>query len=179
MAQYQILARKPLGPSGTGPKQTLEVKTVSQHRLEFAARRCTAACTACGTGPHATRATTRNSCRWAAGGAQHRARQSRTVAGQRAQWATLETTHNAHNPSIVAASLPPQLLSRRPSPRAAAAAVCRRLRGWTCSDHLDEEIPSVINSSRLLVKTDEGAVIPVVDRIRRTQPPIVEVPVSL
>ncbi|KZV18219.1 hypothetical protein F511_22275 [Dorcoceras hygrometricum] len=27
MAQYQILARKPLGPSGTGPKQTLEVKT--------------------------------------------------------------------------------------------------------------------------------------------------------
>ncbi|KZV42893.1 hypothetical protein F511_14801 [Dorcoceras hygrometricum] len=39
MAQYQILTRKPLGPSGTGPKQTLEVKTVSQHRLGFASPR--------------------------------------------------------------------------------------------------------------------------------------------
>ncbi|KZV35600.1 hypothetical protein F511_23643 [Dorcoceras hygrometricum] len=39
MAQYKILARKPLGPSETGPKQTLEVKTVSQHRLGVAARR--------------------------------------------------------------------------------------------------------------------------------------------
>ncbi|KZV19808.1 hypothetical protein F511_29597 [Dorcoceras hygrometricum] len=65
MAQYQILARKPLGPSGTGPKQTLEVKTVSNHRLGFAARRRTAACTACGAVPHAARATARNSCtRW-------------------------------------------------------------------------------------------------------------------
>ncbi|KZV55057.1 hypothetical protein F511_33529 [Dorcoceras hygrometricum] len=86
--------------------------------------------------------------------------------------ATLEKTHNTHNPSLVATSLPPQLLGRRPSPR---AAVCRRLRGWTCSDHLDEEISSVINSSRLLVQTDEGAVISVVDRIWRTQPPTVEV----
>ncbi|KZV19328.1 interactor of constitutive active ROPs 2, chloroplastic-like [Dorcoceras hygrometricum] len=57
MAKYQILARKPLGPSGTGPKQTIEVKTVSQQRLGVAARRRTAACTACGTGPHAARAT--------------------------------------------------------------------------------------------------------------------------
>ncbi|KZV44415.1 hypothetical protein F511_39528 [Dorcoceras hygrometricum] len=56
-----------------------------------------------------------------------------------------------------------------------AVAVCCRLRGWTCSDHLDEEIPSVINSSQ----TGEGAMIPVVDRIRRTQPPTVEVPISL
>ncbi|KZV44236.1 pentatricopeptide repeat-containing protein-like [Dorcoceras hygrometricum] len=51
---------------------------------------------------------------------------------------------------------------RRPPPRAAAC------RGWTCSDRLDEEIPSVINSSRFLVQTDEGIVISVVDRIRRT-----------
>ncbi|KZV15587.1 hypothetical protein F511_43058 [Dorcoceras hygrometricum] len=72
----------------------------------------------------------------------------------------------------VAASLPPQLLGRRPSPRAAAVAVCRRLRGWTCSDPLTEEIPSVINSSRILVQTDEGAVFPVMDQIRRTQPPL-------
>ncbi|KZV38801.1 hypothetical protein F511_20340 [Dorcoceras hygrometricum] len=38
----------------------------------------------------------------------------------------------------------------------------------TCSDHLDEEIPSVVNSSALLVKTDEGVLFPVVDRIRRS-----------
>ncbi|KZV20283.1 Hyaluronan mediated motility receptor-like protein [Dorcoceras hygrometricum] len=62
MAQYQILARKPLGPSGTSPKQTLEVKKASQHRLGFAARRAPAACTACGTLPHAARAPARNGC---------------------------------------------------------------------------------------------------------------------
>ncbi|KZV19003.1 hypothetical protein F511_11924 [Dorcoceras hygrometricum] len=63
MAQYQILARKPLGPSGTGPKQTLGVKnsvaTPPQDRRTPAARRCTAACTVCGTVPHAARATAR------------------------------------------------------------------------------------------------------------------------
>ncbi|KZT76075.1 hypothetical protein F511_46900 [Dorcoceras hygrometricum] len=51
--------------------------------------------------------------------------------------------------------------------RRRAAAVCRPLRGRTCSDHLVEEIPFVTNSSALLVQTDEGAVFPVVDRIRR------------
>ncbi|KZV33334.1 hypothetical protein F511_18215 [Dorcoceras hygrometricum] len=29
-------------------------------------------------------------------------------------------------------------------------------RDWTCSDHVDEEIPSVVNSSDLLVQADEG-----------------------
>ncbi|KZV41300.1 hypothetical protein F511_40569 [Dorcoceras hygrometricum] len=40
-------------------------------------------------------------------------------------------------------------------------------RGRTCSDQRDEEIPSVVNSSDLLVQTDEGLVFPVVDLIRR------------
>ncbi|KZV45560.1 hypothetical protein F511_39125 [Dorcoceras hygrometricum] len=70
MAQYQILARKPLGPSGTGPKQTLEVKTVSQQP-----RVCRTVAATCA---HSVR-------RWAADAAQHRARQSRMVAGQHAQ----------------------------------------------------------------------------------------------
>ncbi|KZV17905.1 hypothetical protein F511_06832 [Dorcoceras hygrometricum] len=51
--------------------------------------------------------------------------------------------------------------------RRRAAAVCRPLRGRTCSDHLVEEIPfrdKFVSSS---VQTDEGAVFPVVDRIRR------------
>ncbi|KZV56716.1 F-box family protein [Dorcoceras hygrometricum] len=52
---------------------------------------------------------------------------------------------------------------RRPR---AAARCCSR--DWTCSDHVDEEIPFVTNSSALLVQTDEGAVNPVVDRIRRS-----------
>ncbi|KZV17947.1 F-box family protein [Dorcoceras hygrometricum] len=42
------------------------------------------------------------------------------------------------------------------------------LRGWTCSDHDDEEVPFVINSSALLVQTDKRGVIPVMDRIRRS-----------
>ncbi|KZT75648.1 hypothetical protein F511_47327 [Dorcoceras hygrometricum] len=72
----------------------------------------------------------------------------------------------------------PNPTSSRPSPplsltaaalkRRRAAAVCRRLRGWTCSDHRDEEIPFVVNFSALLVQTDEGVVFPIVDRIRRT-----------
>ncbi|KZV24170.1 putative alpha,alpha-trehalose-phosphate synthase [Dorcoceras hygrometricum] len=54
MAQYQILARKPLGPSGTGPKQTLEVKTAfatpprscrtASHRRLHSAERCACPC---------------------------------------------------------------------------------------------------------------------------------------
>ncbi|KZV53440.1 hypothetical protein F511_44828 [Dorcoceras hygrometricum] len=75
-------------------------------------------------------------------------------------------------------ALHPNPTSRRPSPplslsaaalkRRRAAAVCRRLRGWTRSDHRDEEILFVVNSSALLVQNDEGVVFPVVDRIRRT-----------
>ncbi|KZV55079.1 MICROTUBULE ORGANIZATION 1 family protein [Dorcoceras hygrometricum] len=55
----------------------------------------------------------------------------------------------------------------RPPPH---ARVCRRrcLCDWTYSDHVDEEIPFVTNSSAFLVQTDEGAVNPVVDQIRRS-----------
>ncbi|KZV50586.1 hypothetical protein F511_33557 [Dorcoceras hygrometricum] len=55
--------------------------------------------------------------------------------------------------------------ARRLAPPPAAA---RFLRGWICSDHVDEEVPFVTNSSAFLVQTDEGGVIPVVDRIRRS-----------
>ncbi|KZV40087.1 polyadenylate-binding protein 1 [Dorcoceras hygrometricum] len=65
MAQYQILARKSLGPSGTGPK-TLGVKnsvaTQPRDHRKVSARRRTAACTECGTLPHAAGATARNGC---------------------------------------------------------------------------------------------------------------------
>ncbi|KZV41916.1 hypothetical protein F511_11338 [Dorcoceras hygrometricum] len=50
-------------------------------------------------------------------------------------------------------------LSRRRSPSR------RRLRGWTCFDHHDEEISFVPNSSGLLVQADEGIVFPIVDLI--------------
>ncbi|KZV38169.1 hypothetical protein F511_35992 [Dorcoceras hygrometricum] len=89
MAQYQILARKPLGPYGTDPKQTLEVKTVSQHHLGFAVRRPHSG--APPPVPHAAHATARNSyARWLppartarAGGLQ--ALRS-TVRDNRARW---------------------------------------------------------------------------------------------
>ncbi|KZT76786.1 hypothetical protein F511_46189 [Dorcoceras hygrometricum] len=53
-------------------------------------------------------------------------------------------------------------------PLASPPAAVRFLRGWICSDHVDEEVSFVKNSSDLLVQTDEGGVIPVVDRIRRS-----------
>ncbi|KZV23854.1 Amidase family protein isoform 1 [Dorcoceras hygrometricum] len=56
--------------------------------------------------------------------------------------------------------------SRRLAPPRAAA-VCRHLRDRTCFDHRDEEFPSVLNSSVLLVQADEGVLIRVVDLIRR------------
>ncbi|KZV17128.1 hypothetical protein F511_22246 [Dorcoceras hygrometricum] len=77
-------------------------------------------------------------------------------------------------------SLPPSLrrpslshTTHRPPPLAPphAAVVCRRLRGWTCSDHRDEEIPFMPNSSGLLVQADEGVVFPVVDLIKEDLPP--------
>ncbi|KZV27102.1 hypothetical protein F511_17378 [Dorcoceras hygrometricum] len=54
--------------------------------------------------------------------------------------------------------------------RRAAVVCCRRrcLCDWTCSDHVDKDIPFMTNSSALLVQTDEGTVNPVVDRIRRS-----------
>ncbi|KZV52564.1 hypothetical protein F511_26791 [Dorcoceras hygrometricum] len=55
--------------------------------------------------------------------------------------------------------------ARRLAPPPAAI---RFLRGWNCSDHVDEEVSFVTNSSAFLVQTDEGGVIPVVDRIRRS-----------
>ncbi|KZV25463.1 alpha/beta-Hydrolases superfamily protein [Dorcoceras hygrometricum] len=79
-----------------------------------------------------------------------------------------------HNPRLLAASL----LSHTPrlpplSPVAArhdapppCAVRCHRRR--TCSDRLDEEVPYVKDSSLFLVQTDEGIMISIVDRIRRT-----------
>ncbi|KZV18894.1 hypothetical protein F511_23327 [Dorcoceras hygrometricum] len=58
-------------------------------------------------------------------------------------------------------SRPPPLRRRAVPP----AAACR---DRTCFDHLVEELPSMVNSSALLVQTDEGAVHPVVDLIRRS-----------
>ncbi|KZV44590.1 hypothetical protein F511_41370 [Dorcoceras hygrometricum] len=43
----------------------------------------------------------------------------------------------------------------------------------TCSDQLDEEFPSVLNSSVLLVQADEGVLNPVVDLIDDLPPPTV------
>ncbi|KZV38768.1 sphingoid long-chain bases kinase 2, mitochondrial [Dorcoceras hygrometricum] len=54
----------------------------------------------------------------------------------------------------------PPPLRRRAAPPAAAS------RDRTCSNHLVEGILFVSNSSALLVQTDEGVLIPVVDRIK-------------
>ncbi|KZV38548.1 hypothetical protein F511_37420 [Dorcoceras hygrometricum] len=51
--------------------------------------------------------------------------------------------------------------------------MCRRLRGRTCFDHHDEELPSVPNSSSLLVQADEGVLFAVVDLIDDLPPPTV------
>ncbi|KZV33448.1 3beta-hydroxysteroid-dehydrogenase/decarboxylase isoform [Dorcoceras hygrometricum] len=73
----------------------------------------------------------------------------------------LHTSHSAAPP------LPqPHAAGRRLAPPRAAA-VCRHLRDQTCFDHRDEEFPSVLNSSVLLVQADEGVLITVVDLIRR------------
>ncbi|KZV56573.1 hypothetical protein F511_04982 [Dorcoceras hygrometricum] len=84
------------------------------------------------------------------------------------RWGSIARHYNSHlNPTSRRPS-PPLSLSAAALTRRRAAIVCRRLRGWTYSDHRDEEIPFVVNSSALLVQTDEGVVFPVVDRIRRT-----------
>ncbi|KZV19341.1 hypothetical protein F511_23115 [Dorcoceras hygrometricum] len=59
----------------------------------------------------------------------------------------------------------PPLLSLNHTPP--AAALWRHLRDRTCFDHHDEEFPSMLNSSVLLVLIDGGILIPVVDLIRR------------
>ncbi|KZV48397.1 serine/threonine-protein kinase UCNL [Dorcoceras hygrometricum] len=85
---------------------------------------------------------------------------------------TAQSTRNEFRMHTRAAPSPHSLshslslsLSRR------AAAHRRYSRDWTCSDHVDEEIPFVSNSSALLVQTDEGVLFPVVDRIRRSTLP--------
>ncbi|KZV37588.1 hypothetical protein F511_13859 [Dorcoceras hygrometricum] len=81
------------------------------------------------------------------------------------------TTHNSHTLDLAAAAPSPLHSPSTTVATTRAAAVCRRrcfFRGWTCSDQADEEIPFVTNSSGLLVQTDEGGVIPIVDRIRRS-----------
>ncbi|KZV15811.1 hypothetical protein F511_21634 [Dorcoceras hygrometricum] len=75
------------------------------------------------------------------------------------------------SPKIAAPPLP--TLSRPPTatapPAVRRAATRRRCsRDCTRSDHVDEEIPFVSNSSAPLVQTDEGVLFPVVDRIRRS-----------
>ncbi|KZV16921.1 hypothetical protein F511_35634 [Dorcoceras hygrometricum] len=55
----------------------------------------------------------------------------------------------------------------------------RRRRGRkSCTDRSGEEIPSVKSSLSFLVQIGKGIEIPVVDRIRRTKPPTVEVLIS-
>ncbi|KZV30011.1 Tau class glutathione S-transferase [Dorcoceras hygrometricum] len=57
MAQYQILARKLLGPPGTGPKRTIEVKNSVATPPRVRRTAAPTACTACGTLQHAARGT--------------------------------------------------------------------------------------------------------------------------
>ncbi|KZV17490.1 hypothetical protein F511_41195 [Dorcoceras hygrometricum] len=75
------------------------------------------------------------------------------------------STHKTIASKLAAALPSPQhltaaALARRAEPPAAAS------RDRTCSDHLVEKIPFVSNLSALLVQTDEGVLIPVVDRIK-------------
>ncbi|KZV25850.1 sphingoid long-chain bases kinase 2, mitochondrial [Dorcoceras hygrometricum] len=80
-------------------------------------------------------------------------------------------------PAPAAPSLSTTPQGRRPCAAAPPTAACR---DRTCSVHLVEEIPSVVNSSALLVQTDEGAVHPVVDRIEEIYRRLpLEVPDSL
>ncbi|KZT76950.1 hypothetical protein F511_46026 [Dorcoceras hygrometricum] len=78
--------------------------------------------------------------------------------------------HNSHTlylalaaPLSTSTSRPPCAAAHLPQP-----ASVRFLRGWTCSDHVNEEFPFVTNSSALIVQTNEGGMIPIMDRIRRS-----------
>ncbi|KZV22140.1 F-box family protein [Dorcoceras hygrometricum] len=66
---------------------------------------------------------------------------------------------------------PPPSPPRLPRPPPLAAAPPPLLRDRTCSDHLEEEIPFVPNSSGLLVQADEGILLPVMDLIKEDLPP--------
>ncbi|KZV19214.1 hypothetical protein F511_09955 [Dorcoceras hygrometricum] len=84
-------------------------------------------------------------------------------------WSRARSQHNITHQTL-APPFPPHLAAAdRPS--AAAFQPSQPSpdfsRGRTCSDHRDEEIPSMVNSSDLLVQTDEGLVFSVVDLIRR------------
>ncbi|KZV29268.1 hypothetical protein F511_35500 [Dorcoceras hygrometricum] len=73
----------------------------------------------------------------------------------------------SYDEAVVTTSSRPPLLSSplQPPPHTRAAAV-RLLRGRTCSNHTVEEISFVSNSSALIVQTDKGILILVVDRIK-------------
>ncbi|KZV54296.1 hypothetical protein F511_31652 [Dorcoceras hygrometricum] len=83
------------------------------------------------------------------------------------------TSHQ--NPSLqllcAAPPSPTRPIGRRPLRRRRAAAVCRRSRGLTCSDHRDEEIPFVPNLSGLLVQADKGILLLIVELIKEFLPP--------
>ncbi|KZV15535.1 hypothetical protein F511_02696 [Dorcoceras hygrometricum] len=66
---------------------------------------------------------------------------------------------------------PPPSPPRLPRPPPLAVAPPPLLRDRTCSDHLEEEIQFVPNSSGLLVQADEGILLPVVDLIKEFLPP--------
>ncbi|KZV49687.1 ABC transporter B family member 4-like [Dorcoceras hygrometricum] len=75
--------------------------------------------------------------------------------------------------TVIAAAPPPnsplgRASTHSPPPTAARAVACR---DRTCSNRLDEEIPFVSNLSDLLVQTDEGILIPIVDLIKENLPP--------
>ncbi|KZV43860.1 hypothetical protein F511_37217 [Dorcoceras hygrometricum] len=75
------------------------------------------------------------------------------------RWATPNSAApSSHN-------LTPSASSLAPPPSAPSC------RDRTCSDQLDGEFPSVLNSSVLLMQADEGVLIPVVDLIDDLSPP--------
>ncbi|KZV50330.1 hypothetical protein F511_38474 [Dorcoceras hygrometricum] len=76
-----------------------------------------------------------------------------------------KTQHTNPSLQVGRRPLPLHNTSRPPPLRCRAAPPAAACRDRTCSDHLVEEISSVVNSSALLVQTDEGVVHPVVDRI--------------
>ncbi|KZV49274.1 hypothetical protein F511_37646 [Dorcoceras hygrometricum] len=137
MAQYQILVRKLLGPHGTGPKRTLEVKnsvaTPPRVRRTAAARRrlppaqCAAHC--------------------------RKLRAARPAIG----------TVAARSYSAVVRTL--QLKRRPSSPLSSRRRRRRPLRRKFVSGQFDEENPSAQISSHLLVQGDEGVSYPIMDRI--------------
>ncbi|KZV40156.1 subtilisin-like protease [Dorcoceras hygrometricum] len=81
-------------------------------------------------------------------------------------WSRVVLKHNSTHKTLSLHSAAPHLSSSPSAAPPSRAAAARCSRDWTCSDHVDEEIPSVENSSALLVQTDEGLVHLVMDRIK-------------